>query len=1120
MIEIYTIYGGDMWRSALNGVVTILGTSSFHTLMRIAETFSVLTAVACFISKRNPMVFVSWAAIFMLITSVLLVPKRSVQIIDITNQGAVYEVDNVPVGLAAIAGLTTGVGYNTASLFDYTLARPDSLTYTKTGMLFGSQIIAESSDFQTQNPQVAQALSSYVESCVVGDMLLNHKYTTGDLLNSSDPLTLITSRPSPLRGMYVDTNDGQGYTFHPCTESAAYLKTAVGSDTQAGGNTWHYYANKIFGSSISADSMLSQQMGDSYSYFYAGGLSASQIMRNNVVNNAIRSGVKGFAAGSNDTANLTNLASSTAFTKQRLAWSAGQTIAVRTLPFMQSLLMLVLICVFPLVIVLALLNHDTFGLKTLKLYVGGFLYFQMWPVMFAILNFAANFWLQSKTGTTPLVLSNLDQVALQHSDVQNMAGYLCLSIPVLSYYLTRGAASVGSQVASSVLGGAGETASRQASTSADGNWSFDNMAMDNVSANKFDTNMMHRSGQMAQQTTNGAMVTQTQDGHAVYDTSGAISNLPVNLRLGQLASSGFQQQARQAETQAQTAMEGYNHSVTSSWNQLSQMQSQAGNSDSMVHGSDNSQAVNATMGASKMMSAAKSYAASHHISEQEAYSKLSDIANNGSTSVGGSVDASVRSDRTLVGKAASLAVGAEVGGEIHARGDLTHITGSSRSTKEDHSAGNDHRNDETSQEARDFKQGMDMVMSSRVSDSGSHTDNSANSNVEQLAASLSDAKNQYQQYTDSTTRSHELSEAATRTQSMSASLDTNYNQEFADYVTERHGAQAQEILTHAPLAEQAATQFVQERLEPLIAGDFANGRSQVGSGIPEMSHSPAIPASEQSNPISFKGHEGGQEHMQNSVGNGYVGRQERAGTVSPGVIESTGQIAGSSQTQGGTTSPSSGQEVEGSQIHRESTGSIAGNGYVGGQERAGTVSPGGIVSSAQTRGGTISPDSDRLAESGQSHREHTPQSHAESSRHIQSESGTVVTQSARGGNPAASPDHIQPSDTLQSEKMRKDFAEHQREIAEHSSGAGIAGSMAEKVAAQRSENQQNIANKTGDIEKNKTTVQASSDKLREEDNVVKHNFKVGSKEAEIDQTQSPLSRSQMEKDLERLRKQG
>ncbi len=1066
MIEIYTIYGGDMWRSALNGVVTILGTSSFHTLMRIAETFSVLTAVACFISKRNPMVFVSWAAIFMLITSVMLVPKRSVQIIDITNPAGVYEVDNVPVGLAAIAGLTTGVGYNTASLFDYTLARPDSLTYTKTGMLFGSQIIAESSDFQTQNPQVAQALSSYVESCVVGDMLLNHKYTTGDLLNSSDPMTLITSRPSPLRGMYVDTNDGQGYTFHPCTESAAYLKTAVGSDTQAGGNTWHYYANKIFGSAISADSLLSQQMGDSYNYFYAGGLSASQIMRNNVVNNAIRSGVKGFAAGSNDTANLTNLASSTAFTKQRLAWSAGQTIAVRTLPFMQSLLMLVLVCVFPLVIVLALLNHDTFGLKTLKLYVGGFLYFQMWPVMFAILNFAANFWLQSKTGTTPLVLSNLDQVALQHSDVQNMAGYLCLSIPVLSYYLTRGAASVSSQVASSVLGGAGETASRQASTSADGNWSFDNMAMDNVSANKFDTNMMHRSGQMAQQTTNGAMVTQTQDGHAVYDTSGAISNLPVNLRLGQLASSGFQQQARQAETQAQTAMEGYNHSVTSSWNQLSQMQSQTGNSDSMVHGSDSSQAVNATMGTNKMMSAAKSYAASHHVSEQEAYNQLMDINNRGQIDVGGSGSVKFDTGDQLGGKVGKWATGVSAGVEGHIRGDWTHSSGSSHGTQDTHSSGNDNRRDETSQEARDFKEGMDMVMSSRVSDSGSHTDNSANSNVEQLAASLSDAKNHYQQYTDSTTRSHELSEAATRTQSMSASLDTNYNQEFADYVTERNGAQAQEILTHAPLAEQAATQFVQERLEPLIAGDFANGRSQVGSGLPELSHSPAIPASEQSNPLSFKEQGTGQENSSTSAGNGYRGRQESAETVTPMASESTGQPVNAVQTHDGTTISESVQQ----------------------------------------------------AESGRIHRENAVHGSAESHRHAQPATGPVSTATTGSGKQVASPGHIQPSDTLQSGEMRKDFAEHQQEIAAHTSGAGISGNVAGEVAAQRSENQQNIANKTGDIEKNKTTVQASSDKLREQDHVVSHKFEIG--HAEAKQNQHIFEQKDIENRLRELRKQG
>ncbi|MEJ1268987.1 conjugal transfer protein TraG N-terminal domain-containing protein [Pantoea ananatis] len=201
MTEVYTIYGGDMWRQMFNGVVTILGPDTFTTVLHIVGTFSILGVMVTFTKTRNPMAFLHWLGIFMLITSVLLVPKRSVQIIDITDPAAVYEVDNVPVGLAMIAGLTTGTGFGMAQLYDYTLARPDSLTYTKSGMLFGSQIVAQSSDFRTQNPQLAALLTDYVENCVIGDIMLNNKYTISQLLNSTDPLTLITSNPSQLRGI-------------------------------------------------------------------------------------------------------------------------------------------------------------------------------------------------------------------------------------------------------------------------------------------------------------------------------------------------------------------------------------------------------------------------------------------------------------------------------------------------------------------------------------------------------------------------------------------------------------------------------------------------------------------------------------------------------------------------------------------------------------------------------------------------------------------------------------------------------------------------------------------------------------------------------------------------------
>lgn len=832
MLEVYTIYGGDMWRQAFNAVVTILGTSSWGSLLRIAGIFSVLGVLYTFIKARNPMAFVHWIAIFFLITSILLVPKRSVQIIDITDQAAVNVVDNVPVGLAAIASITTSIGYNMASMYDYVMARPDSITYTKSGMLFGSQIVAETSDFRTQNPELAQMLPDYVENCVIGDILLNHKYTVNELLNTTDPLALITNNPSPLRGIYKTA--GGVREFITCQQAATEIRTLANTDSQVGGATATWLASRIFGNRINATTLLANAMGESYGYFYAGGMSAAQIMKNNITNSAIRQGVKGFAARSSDTANLVNLASESASTKQRLAWAAGNTLATRMLPFAQSLLMLILVCVFPLVIALAASNHSIFGLTTLKLYVCGFLYFQMWPIMFAILNFASTFWLQTKTGGTALVLANSDQVALQHSDVANLAGYLSLSIPVLSFYLTKGAAAIGSQVAGSVLSSMAFGSAGVAGTAADGNWSFNNMSMDNVGQNKFDTNLSQRQGQQTWQADNGSTQTMTSSGQTVIDGSGAMSNLPVNMKLSQLASSGFQESARESQVQAQTALDGFNQSVSSGWSQLSQVAHQKGSSDSLISGSENSDVANTSRGASMMMSAAENYAKANNISTQEAYNQLMTKSQEGSVSAGAS--AKFNTGDQAIGKIGKWATG--VSAEAHGGAEVRGASGSSHGTQDSNSLSQDNRHDRNSQSINDFRRGMDMVTSSRVTDGANHTDNASTSDVQQFAATLSEAKSQYHQYTTSSTQSSEYSRMATLAQNQSASLDTNYTQEFVNWAANKYGDKAQGILTNAPSAREAAVEFVDERLKPEIMGDYQQGRSDLRSG---ESHSPFTP---------------------------------------------------------------------------------------------------------------------------------------------------------------------------------------------------------------------------------------------------------------------------------------
>ena len=818
MLEIYTIYGGGMWKTSFDAVVTLLGSSSFNTLMRMAGTFAVLAVLLTFIKQRNPMAFVQWLAIFMLINTILLVPKRNVQIIDISDPAAVWKTDNVPVGLASIASLTTSIGYKMSTLYDTLMARPDSVTYSKTGMLFGSQIVAETSDFTTQNPELAQMLPDYVENCVIGDILLNHKYTVNELMNSTDPLGLITSQPSPLRGIFKTTASTR--EFLTCRDAATQIRALANTEANTTSATFSMLTRKIFGNRVNGSTMLANAMGESYGYFYAGGMSAAQIMKNNITNSAVRQGVKGFAARSSDTANLLNLATENAATKQRLSWAAGNALATRTLPFAQSLLMIILVCLFPLVIALAASNHSLFGLNTLKIYVGGFIYFQMWPVMFAILNYAANFWLQTKTGGTSLVLANTDLVALQHSDVANLAGYLALSIPVLAFYLTKGAAAIGSQVAGSVLSSAAFGSAGVAATTADGNWSFNNMSMDNINQNKMDTNLMQRQGQQTWQSDNGSTQTMTAGGHTVIDGSGAMSNLPVNMRLSQLASSGFQESARQSQVQAQTALDGYNHSVTSGWSQLSQLSNQTGTSDSLIKGSENSQATNATRGASRMMSAAESYAKANNISTQEAYNKLMDISNQGSVSAG---------IKGTAGGGLNLGV-VKFGAEGSVSGDLRHSTGSSRGIQNSDSHTQDMRHDQNSQAVNDFRQGMDMVKSSRITEGANHSENAASSNVQQLAATLNDAESRYHQYTTSSTQSNEFSRMATIAQNQSASLDTNYTQEFVDWAANKYGDKAQSILTTAPSAREAAMEFVNERLKPEIMGDYLQGRSDLASG--------------------------------------------------------------------------------------------------------------------------------------------------------------------------------------------------------------------------------------------------------------------------------------------------
>ncbi|HBY5355458.1 TPA: conjugal transfer protein TraG [Klebsiella pneumoniae] len=829
MLEVYAIAGGDWLRGNLNAIAAFMGTGTWSTIEKMCIAISVLIVAGNWVKKHNVIDLLGWVFSLTLV-SMLVVIRTPVQIIDYSNVAQVYEVDNVPIGLAIPASLTTRVGNALIQSYEMVFALPDSVTYSKTGMLFGSNLVAKSTDFLSQNPQITTLFSDYVQNCVMGDIFLNHKYTFEELLNSPDPYTLIFANPSPLRGVFDKNNQ-----FQTCEEASRDLKSALALDTQTGGKTWNYYVRQLFGGKPNPDLLFSQMIGDSYNYFYSSGQSAGQIIRQNVTMNALRSGIQSYAARSGDTASLVNIANTSSLEKQRLAQATMGHQALRALPLTQTVIMGLMIGMFPIMVMAAMFNMMT--LQVLKGYVYALIWLQTWPLLFAILNSAMAYY--AKQNGVPVVLSELSQVQLKNSDIATTAGYIAVMIPPLSWGIVKsmGAAfsSAYSHFSSSGLG----ATSQAASGVVDGNYSFANMQMENVSGYSWGTNSTTSFGQMSRQLANGGTETKTGDGTTIWDARS--SKLPVDINVSRQLASANQQMAREADVQAESALHGYNSSVTSAWNSLQQFGTNKGNSASTTTGADTTESSQDSMARSKMWNAVVANAKANNISNEESFQQLMDKSTKGSLSGEMYGNAKWNTGDQLAGKLGKWATGFSAEGGVKASLGASVSSGSTDSTNESGRESHDSRHDTSSQAAKDFKEASDYFTSRKTTTSGNITDNNASSRVDQFSASLSSAKNSYDQYTTSRTRSHEYSEMASRTESMTGQMNENLTQQFANFVQHRAPQNAEAILTNtsspeiAAQREALAREFVKEQVEPRVDAAYQQGRESIGQNMTEVS---------------------------------------------------------------------------------------------------------------------------------------------------------------------------------------------------------------------------------------------------------------------------------------------
>ncbi|HBH5402971.1 TPA: conjugal transfer mating pair stabilization protein TraG [Escherichia coli] len=828
MNEVYVIAGGEWLRNNLNAIAAFMGTRTWDSIEKIALTLSVLAVAVMWVQRHNVMDLLGWVAVFVLI-SLLVNVRTSVQIIDNSDLVQVHRVDNVPVGLAMPLSLTTRIGHAMVAGYEMVFAQPDSATYSKTGMLFGANLIVKSTDFLSRNPEIINLFQDYVQNCVLGDIYLNHKYTLEDLMASSDPYTIIFSQPSPLR--QVPNNNysflQSSEPFVSCKDASVGLKDKLNFDTNTGGKTWHYYVQQLFGGRPDPDLLFRELLSDSYSYFYGASQSASQIMRKNVTINALKEGITSNAARNGDTASLVSLATTSSMEKQRLAHVSVGHVIMRNLPMVQTILTGITIGIFPLLVLAAAFNKMT--LPVLKGYVFALMWLQTWPLLYAILNSAMTFY--AKQNGAPVVLSEVSQIQLKYSDLASTAGYLSAMIPPLSWMMVRGLGAGFSSVYSHFASSSITPTASAAGSVVDGNYSYGNMQTNNVNGFSWSTNSTTSFGQMTHQTGSGATATQTRDGSMVMDASGAMSRLPVGINATRQIAAAQQEMARESMNKAESALHGFSSSIASAWNTLSQFGSNRGSSDSVTSGADSTMSAQDSMMASRMRSAVESYAKAHNISDEQATRELA--SRSASASLGLYGDAHVKGHLGI----SVLGNGGGVGFQAGAKASIDGSDLDSHEASSGSRASHDARHDIDARATQDFKEASDYFTSRKVSESGSHTDNNADSRVDQLSAALNSAKQSYDQYTTNMTRSHEYAEMASRTESMSGQMSEDLSQQFAQYVMKHAPQDSEAILTNTTSPEIAerrramAWSFVQEQVQLGVDNAWRESRGDIGKGM-------------------------------------------------------------------------------------------------------------------------------------------------------------------------------------------------------------------------------------------------------------------------------------------------
>lgn len=492
MWEIFAYHNTEALSGIFNAIAAIMASNTYLSAIAAVAFCGFVAAMIAYMFQPEKLQGWKWLITVVLVYGVLFVPRVTVGIVDKTGGTPNRVIANVPFGMAALGGLTSTIGNTITELFETAFqvlpgpaALPAELAYQQNGLMFGSRLIQETRRASIPDPAVRTDLVNFVSNCTAYDIADGTISPTA--FSTSADLWTTMGATNPARFSIITT--ATGVTTNTCDAVYTSINGRLPAQITDLTTRLGQRLNPSL-SSLAAQAAVVNQIPQAYirGQIATAASTAADLIRQNAMINAINdAGEMGCQKINDPSCMMLATGRASAVASQNAAWINGAKIAEQALPVVRNVAEAMCYAVFPLIVLLLFLSTGRTTLLILTGYVAALISIQLWPPLFAILNYMASIYSQLDQAAAAEVGGGVKALALQSASpiysnavsAQAVVSYLIIGIPMLAYSLANRLVNFGSAMVGGLQGLQSASISGSPSAAAAlGNSNMGNVTMD------------------------------------------------------------------------------------------------------------------------------------------------------------------------------------------------------------------------------------------------------------------------------------------------------------------------------------------------------------------------------------------------------------------------------------------------------------------------------------------------------------------------------------------------------------------------------------------------------------------------------------------------------------------